>query len=1212
MNSAALQLTGAPTGGTWTGTNITTAGLFTPGTVGVFNIVYSYGAGTCLNTDTVTITVLELPAMVINTPNTICVNDSVQIICLSSNNPYQAVQFSWSPVTGLTTTNTSTVWAHPANTTTYTVTGTSAFGCINLAISLLNVNPLPIVNAGPIDTTFCNQPIPVVITVAATPLGGIWSGNGVFPNGTFIPSQPDTFYAYYSYTNPFTTCTNVDSVLIYVVDPIQAVAGSNDSICINDPTYILPGFSPAGGLWIGSGIINPVMGVFNPPTAGVGTHMLIYKYGAGSCETSDTIYITIYPLPVLILNNDVDTCISVGVINLNEQPAGGIWTGTGIINQSQGLFDPTLAGAGVHYAVYSYTSPVTNCSNLDSVTITVRPLPNATFVVDSVVCKNTVVQFLSTNQTGATYLWNFGDNTTANIYNPTHAYSNTGLYTVTLIVTSVYGCIDSTSYVILVVEPPVALFTPDVHDGCGPLVVNFANGSSGYGITYAWSFGNGQTSTNATPLSITYVASAYFDTTYYVTLTVTNLCGVRTYADSIIVHPSPTAVFGTNVSNGCSPLPVYFSNNSYGLATSYYWSFGDGTFSTDSLPPFHVYFTGQNDTTYQIMMIATNACNSDTVYQLITVYPNTVTSFFNTDPTSGCEPLTVTFTNYSTGATIYSWVFGDGNFSNLINVVHTYDTSGIFTAYLIADNGCAKDTTEIIIEVYPKPIVTIDAVRDTACKYKEMQFVNTSTGLSNIMWYFGDGDSSAIANPVHAYNAAGTYTVSAVGFSPPNDCNDTAQIIVQVFEPPTAALTPILSDGCAPFVVAFNNTSINGTYLQWIFDDGNYSVLQNPVNIFQDSGLYNVQMILTDVYGCADTAYSLINVYPKPSSSFTLTPPSHCFAPATVNFTNTSTSLSGSLWDFGNGQTSTANNPTSIYTVPDNYAVSLITTNTYGCKDTSFGTYVLYPTPVADAEPLINFGCADLEVQFANNSINGVNYVWYFGDGTFSNDETPTHVYTDSGTYQITLIVTGAGGCADTVQLSQQVTVDHSPNADFIFVADTSQSGYGLIYFTNQSVDAVSYLWLFGDGNQSNLVDPEHRYVTWGNYEVTLIAYGANGCTDTITKKIFVDYFKGLFVPNALAPSTGTGEEKIFLPKGKGLKTYQLQIFNTWGEMMWQSNALENGSPKESWDGTKNGELCPLDVYVWKITAFFEDGAIWTGQDRQGKLYTTGTITLLR
>ena len=163
----------------------------------------------------------------------------------------------------------------------------------------------------------------------------------------------------------------------------------------------------------------------------------------------------------------------------------------------------------------------------------------------------------------------------------------------------------------------------------------------------------------------------------------------------------------------------------------------------------------------------------------------------------------------------------------------------------------------------------------------------------------------------------------------------------------------------------------------------------------------------------------------------------------------------------------------------------------------------------------------------------------------------------------------------------------------------------------NNSIGADLFNWTFGDGNQSDEFQPIYDYGTYGGFNVTLTAINEFGCADTAVHYVTVELQTSLFVPNAIAVGE-EGEASIFLPKGSGIAEYQCWIFDNWGNQLWQSTALENGSPAEGWDGTYNGKSVPQGSYVWKINAVFVDGEIWEGQEfSNGKTGNSGTVMVL-
>ena len=438
--------------------------------------------------------------------------------------------------------------------------------------------------------------------------------------------------------------------------------------------------------------------------------------------------------------------------------------------------------------------------------------------------------------------------------------------------------------------------------------------------------------------------------------------------------------------------------------------------------------------------------------------------------------------------------------------------------------------------------------------------------------------------------------------------------VMHVLATPQVAFTATPTLGCQPLIVTFTDQTLNGVFYAWDFGDGNTSAVPSPVHVYSTPGQFNPQLIVAMPFGCADTLGTQINVNPRPTAAFTATPPNQCGAPVTVSFQNNSTGAIGFDWDFGNGQTSTLNFPTTTYATVDTYYVSLIATNSFGCKDTAINPYYVFQIPTANFSFIPDSGCTPLTVQFIQGSQYAWTYTWDYGDGQTSNVPSPAHVYPNTGHYNVSLIAVGDGGCSDTLTWNNAIFAEPHPVASFTYHTFNMPAPDAEVQLTNTSLGAISYLWIFGDGDTSTLDNPYHSYSTNDTFVITLIATNQWGCSDTTTQIIPVEYVNGLYVPTALTPGYGVGADQIFTVKGIGIKDYHIWIFDTWGNKLWESTALDDqGSPTESWDGVYKSIPLPQDVYVWKIEATFTNGVVWAGKpDLNGRVRPTGTVTILR
>lgn len=324
------------------------------------------------------------------------------------------------------------------------------------------------------------------------------------------------------------------------------------------------------------------------------------------------------------------------------------------------------------------------------------------------------------------------------------------------------------------------------------------------------------------------------------------------------------------------------------------------------------------------------------------------------------------------------------------------------------------------------------------------------------------------------------------------------------------------TSGCAPLTDVQFTSSTPG---DWDFKDGGTAAnTSNPIATFSNPGVYDV----TFDDGVNPPQQLTITVFGEPVSDFTLSDSSGC-PTLTPNFTDQSIPYTGTnivkwSWDFGDGTSSTAQNPNHAYTSVGNYSVSLIVEDDQGCvsSSASITTITLKTPPTASFSVSPNASCtAPLTVFYNNTSTNGaggttnLTYAWDFGDGTTSTDAAPgPHTYTGIGNNTVSLTVTEPGACSRTT--TRNVNIG-APSAA-ITIADTVCLGVNTIY-QNGSTGGNAFNWSFDDGTTSTQQNPTHAFNTPGDHEVTLIV-SAGGCADTTTTNVFVQEIVADFVPN--------------------------------------------------------------------------------------------------
>jgi PKD repeat protein len=404
---------------------------------------------------------------------------------------------------------------------------------------------------------------------------------------------------------------------------------------------------------------------------------------------------------------------------------------------------------------------------------------------------------------------------------------------------------------------PVAAFISNVSDGSVPLNVKFIDSSTNSPTSWAWSFGDGGTSTERSPVH-TYTTAG----TYTVTLTASNGAGVDTVTRSGYITVStaaiiPVAMFQANATSGNIPLSVQFLDSSTNSPTSWAWSFGDGGTSTEQ-SPVHTYTTAG---TFTVTLTATNTGGSNTVTKageivVGSVSTRPVASFISTVE-SGNAPLAVQFVDSSTNTpTSWVWSFGDGNTSAAQNPSHTYVIEGTYTVTLTATNSGGSDTETkagYITVTFTKPTANFTANVTSGTAPFAVQFNDTSDNSPTIWsWKFGDGGKATEQNPVHVFKDAGTYAASltAENSAGKDTVKKTDYISVAAVSAPIASFTANTTSGKAPLTVRFNDTSsYNPTSWLWSFGDSSTSTEKNPTHTFTDMGTYTVSLTAANEAG---------------------------------------------------------------------------------------------------------------------------------------------------------------------------------------------------------------------------------------------------------------------------------------------------------------------------------------------------------------------------
>jgi PKD repeat protein len=491
---------------------------------------------------------------------------------------------------------------------------------------------------------------------------------------------------------------------------------------------------------------------------------------------------------------------------------------------------------------------------------------------------------------------------------------------------------------------------------------------------------------------------------------------------------------------------------------------------------------------------------------------------FTQDVTSGLVPLTVRFTNQSSGEiTSYSWNFGDGSSSSQRDPAKTFNAPGLFnvTLTVAGPGGTANVTRQINVQSPTAPVAafSLNPMRGTAPL--TVQFIDQSTGtITSRLWNFSDGGASSERNPVHTFVSPGLYNVFLTVTGPGGSSTITRQIPVDSSVPatlqPTATQTPSETPSATALPI-LPSATFTATFLP----TQTSSLIPTETASFTPFPTETATLAPTLTETPTFTPPPTNTAVPQPTALFDIQRfEADSF---TVQFLNRSSGLiDTTFWDFGDGQTSFEPNPLHTYANPGAFTVTLTVTGPGGSNFVQ--AFVVIEAPMRASFTSAVQPNNPLAVQFTNTSIgNPVGFAWDFGDGQTSTEVNPMHVYGASGTYTVGLTAINASG--GTNYFSQQVTVQAPVIAAFM----TQVTGAQTIQFNNQSSGAVSYVWDFGDGTNSSEVSPSHTYSAPGTYTVTLFASAANGAQNTaqqqvtITQPLSVSFISSIIEGNPLA-----------------------------------------------------------------------------------------------
>jgi len=881
---------------------------------------------------------------------------------------------------------------------------------------------------------------------------------------------------------------------------------------------------------------NQALPIFVPDNRAVGDEFEVTLNNWNYCNPYDQGYDPVTTTAVIVIVDNPDGSISPvaplcendASVFLNPATPGGQWSGTGIVDEWTGEFDPSLAGAGTHTINY-YVEDGNNCSASGTIDIVVidSPLANITAGTEVHLCPGTQLQLNGNPTQGLlpyVHQWT-GDVSAlddANVYNPTFETVVEGNYNLVYRVTDGSGCFDEDTILIGVDSVSIHFLNKELVLCSGNSQVLEPNpiGGSGVFVDHQW-LGD-----RLDLLSATDVEKPLFDASepgeyqYEYVVRDSNGCEDR---DSITVRidEQPVSYAGDN-NRACGLVYQLKAIESVGVG---FWSLvsGTGGVSYSNVNDANAMVTVDAYGDYTFRWTETNNSCIDSAMVTISFVQIPQPHVINDADT--CGLLYDIEVNQDVGIGYWKLItgVGDVSFVDELLPITTVDVSlpGKYTLAWVEDNnGCVAGDT-VVIDFYPVPNAIVSPFDTEQCNPANVQFENMSTHADSYFWDFDDGFISNQINPVHSFS---NNTLSPKDFdieliaTNTFGCVDTGRIGLRVLPTAIADFQYDEEPGCSPLELDFTNQSYGATSYAWDFGDGALSTLEHEEHMFINQEHYvqsfKVELVANNDFGCRDTVSKYVTVYPLVNYEFSATPQQGCH-PLQVEMVADPGAYFYE-WDFGDGQMfDGANVASHVFentgTTPLEFNVKLHTNSIFGCRDSSQQIITVQPSPQSVFSLSAPEGCSPFVAHLDNQSLGAMKSSWYFGDGQEYVDNGSSsleHTYLNSEmatvNYQAKLVVENTYGCKD----SSTRYLSVFPKV----IASISDGGAGctpyLESILNNSIGASQFFWDFGDGNASTAFNGHHRYVNSTTedqtYQVEMIAESPYGCSDTTQTEVLV------------------------------------------------------------------------------------------------------------
>ena len=980
-----------------------------------------------------------------------------------------------------------------------------------------------------------------------------------------------------------------------------------------------------GGTATGSGQ-GPYEVTWNTP----GSKSITLQVSIGSCiSTVSTNTVVVNPASTSTFSA-APTSVCVGEASILTYSGTGLASSTYTWNFDGAVATPA-AGQGPISLVWNTPGTKTVTLNVDEnaclsstteVEIIVKPIPTSLFTVSPSVCPgdNATVTYTGSAPANATFNWDFdgGSATPLTGIGPFQVnWANSGTKEISLTVVQ-QGCSSTeTNQNTTVNENPTASFISNTPDVCvGESATLTFNGVAGAGSTYTWSSSPEATliGGNAATQQISWSSSG----TKTVSLIVnTNGCISPEFTLDVIVNPTPSANF--TVSNAvCPDADATLTYTGSGtLGATYTFNYGLGATSNPIYEgnPILISWSTSGSKTISLI-VEENGCASQPFTQTVTVYDKPSSTFTALSPICAGQSSQINYTGDAANSDIFNWSFsasGNPSASNTIGP-HTvsFANAGTYTIGLtVSKNGCFSDPNEVSIVVNPIPSSTFNLPAQVCLNSTaQIQYSGNAPATSIFNWNFGDaittGDFGAGPYQLN-WSSVGQRTVTLSVVSLGCTSVETSTQINVLDLPDVVAGEDKLDCSGAQIEIGLPN---NPAYLySWTPTVGVAEITQaqTTVQLFNNTlNPQTYQYILSAYDGqCFNYDSIFVTVTAPPQVSFAV-PPGQCFDGNTFSFTAEGefSETAQFSWTFPEAASIAESNELAPSNITfDTAGVQTITlqVDDSGCFSNLFtANVVVYPQPSADFEASVLEGCAPLQVNFTNESEGSeLSFEWSFGNGAFSTSANPKYIYTNSGLYDVSLLIRSAFGCVSQLNEKDLILVHAVPNGNFSMNFDRVDILKPEVIVSSYAGNLANVIYEIEDVD--TLLGPNQVILLpdTGNYLITHIAYNGFGCADTSSRNIKVITGYRFYVPNSFTPNFD-GNNDLFQVYGEDIRDFHIRIFNRWGHQVYESYDVESG-----WDGyvRLSNDPAPEGAYVYTIEVI----------DKRAQAYSySGQLFLIR